>query len=127
MIDVEMLANGNVKVTIPMSFRNCSGRKRIVTPDDEQNFTDPLITNLARAYRWQSLIDAGQFANVHELANAIGKDYAYVARVLRLTLLAPEIVHAVLTGALPEGIGVEDLRQSMPVLWSEQKKLLKME
>ena len=127
MSDVEMLANGNVKVTIPMSFRNCSGRKRIVTPDDEQNFTDPLITNLARAYRWQSLIDAGRFANVHELANAIGKDYAYVARVLRLTLLAPEIVHAVLTGALPEGIGVEDLRQSMPVLWSEQKKMLNME
>ena len=126
MIDVEMLANGNVKVTIPMSFRNCSGRKRIVTPDDEQNFTDPLITNLARAYRWQSLIDAGRFANVHELANAIGKDYAYVARVLRLTLLAPEIVHAVLTGAVPEGIGVEDLRQSMPVLWSGQKKLLNM-
>ena len=127
MIDVEMLANGNVKVTIPMSFRNCSGRKRIITPDEEQNFADPLITNLARAYRWQSLIDAGQFANVHELANAIGKDYAYVARVLRLTLLAPEIVHAVLTGALPDGIGVEDLRQSMPVLWSEQKKLLNMD
>ena len=126
MIDVEMLANGNVKVTIPMSFRNCSGRKRIVTPDGEQNFADPLITNLARAYRWQSLIDAGQFANVHELATAVGKDYAYVARVLRLTLLAPEIVHAVLTGALPDGIGVEDLRQSMPVLWSEQKKLLNM-
>ena len=127
MIDVEMLANGNVKVTIPMSLRNCSGRKRIVTPDGEQNFADPLITNLARAYRWQSLIDEGRFSNVHELAAAIGKDQAYVARVLRLTLLAPEIVHAVLTGALPEGIGVEDLRQSMPVLWSEQKKLLNME
>ena len=90
------------------------------------NLCPPLITNLARAYRWQSLIDAGQFANVHELATAVGKDYAYVARVLRLTLLAPEIVHAVLTGALPDGIGVEDLRQSMPVLWSEQKKLLNM-
>ena len=45
-----------------------------------------------------------------------------MARVLRLTLLAPEIVHAVLTGALPEVIGVENLRLSMPILWSEQKK-----
>jgi len=126
MAEVKVLENGNVRVTVPMSFRSCSGRKRIVTPDGEQNFADPLITNLARAYRWQSLIDAGQFANVHELATAVGKDYAYVARVLRLTLFAPEIVHAVLTGALPEGIGVEDLRQSMPVLWSEQKKLLNM-
>ena len=127
MVEVEMLANGNVKVTIPMSFRNSSGRKRIVTPDGEQTFSDPLIMNLARGFRWQSLIDEGRFANVHELANAIGKDYAYVARVLRLTLLAPEIVHAILTGTLPDDIGVEDLRQSLPVLWSEQRNVLNME
>ena len=57
----------------------------------------------------------------------IGKDYAYGTRVLRLTRLAPEIVHAVLTGALPDEIEVEDLRQSLSVLWSEQKKLLNME
>ena len=123
MAEVEVLGNGNVKVTISMSFRNCAGRKRIITPDSEQNFTDPLIMNLARAFRWQALIDEGRFSNVHELARGIGKDQAYVARVLRLTLLAPEIVHAALTGTLPEGIGVENLRQSMPVLWSEQKKL----
>lgn len=73
------------------------------------------------------MIDEGRVANVRELANVIGKDYAYVARVLRLTLLVPKIVHAVLTGASPEGNGGEDLRQSMPVLWSEKKKLLNME
>ena len=127
MAEVEVLGNGNVKVTIPMSFRNCAGRKRIITPDSEQNFTDPLIMNLARAFRWQALIDEGRFSNVHELARGVGKDQAYVARVLRLTLLAPEIVHAALTGTLPEGIGVELLRQSQPVLWSEQKKLIGME
>ena len=58
------------------------------------------------------------------MTNAIGKDYAYVARVLRLTLLAPEIVHAVLTGNLPEGFSVDRLKQALSVLWSEQKKLL---
>ena len=127
MAEVEVLGNGNVKVTIKMSFRNCAGRKRIITPDSEQNFADPLIINLARAFRWQALIDEGRFSNVHELARGVGKDQAYVARVLRLTLLAPEIVHAALTGTLPEGIGVEHLRQSMQVLWSEQKKLIGME
>ncbi len=127
MAEVEVLENGNVKVTIAMSFRNCAGRKRIITPDSEQNFTDPLIMNLARAFRWQALIDEGRFANVHELARGIGKDQAYVARVLRLTLLAPEIVHAALTGTLPEGSGVEHLRRTLPALWSEQKKELGME
>ena len=44
---VEILENGNVKLTIPMSFRNCAGRKRIVTPDEEVTFTDPMVTSLA--------------------------------------------------------------------------------
>lgn len=126
MINVTMLANGNVKLTIPMSFRNCAGRKRIVTPDSEQALAEPLLINLARAFRWQKLIDEGHFSNVHELADAIGKDSAYVARVLRLTLLAPEIIHAVLTGTMPNGFSVESLKQALPVLWSEQKQMLGM-
>ena len=42
-------------------------------------FTDLLITNITRAFRWQALIDSGKFSNVHELACAIGKDDAYVS------------------------------------------------
>jgi len=88
---------------------------------------EPLLVNLARAFRWQSMIDEGHFSNVNELANAVGKDRAYVARVLRLTLLAPEIVHAVLTGDLPDGFSVDKLKQALPALWSEQKKVLGIE
>ena len=65
---VEVLENGNVKIIIPMSFRNCAGRKRIVTQELNSNFNEPIITNLARAFRWQALIDSGKFSNVHELA-----------------------------------------------------------
>ena len=73
------------------------------------------------------MIDEGKFSNVIELSRAVGKDYAYVGRILRLTLLAPDIVHAALTGTLPEGVGVEHLRKSLPVLWSERKQALGME
>ena len=66
-------------------------------------------------------------SNVNELANAVGKDRAYVARVLRLTLLAPEIIHAVLTGDLPDGFSADKLKQALPVLWSEQKEMLGIE
>ena len=58
---VEILENGNIKITIPMSFRSCAGRKRIVTPDSETSFTDPMITNIARAFRWQTLICSGRW------------------------------------------------------------------
>ena len=123
MAEVEILENGNVKMTIGMSFRNCAGRKRIVSDDREQTFSDPLVVNLARAFRWQTLIDSGQFSNAKELAGSVGKDAAYVARVLRLTLLSPEIVHAALAGTLPDRFSVTMLKQAIPVSWSEQKQM----
>ena len=89
MTKIEILENGNVKLTIPMSFRHCAGRKRIIVPDDSEKLVDPLVLNLARAFRWQELIDSGTYSNAIELARAVGKDTAYVARTIRLTLLAP--------------------------------------
>ena len=124
---VEILENGNVKITIPMSFRSCAGRKRIVTPDSETSFTDPMITNIARAFRWQTLIDEGKFSNVHELARAISKDDAYVSRIIRFTLLAPDIIHAVLAGKINKSISTEKLKQSLPPMWEDQKKMFDIE
>ena len=90
-------------------------------------FTDPMITNIARAFRWQALIDSGKFSNVHELARAIGKDDAYVSRIIRFTLLAPDIIHAVFAGSINKSISTEKLKQSLPTLWEDQKKMFGME
>ena len=86
-----------------------------------------MITNIARAFRWQALIDSGKFSNVHELARAIGKDDAYVLRIIRFTLLAPEIIHAVLAGKINKSISTEKLKQSLPTLWEDQKKMFNIE
>ena len=104
-----------------------AGRKRIVTQELNTNFNEPIITNLARAFRWQALINSGKFSNVHELARAIGKDDGYVSRIIRLTLLSPEIIHAIIAGTLEKDIGIEQLKQAMPLMWDEQKKMFGME
>ena len=122
MTKIEILENGNVKLTISMSFLHCAGRKRIIVPDDSEKLVDPLVLNLARAFRWQELIDSGTYSNAIELARAVGKDTAYVARTVRLTLLAPEIIHAILHGTLKKSISMETLRKSWPETWEEQKK-----
>ena len=123
MSEVKVLDNGNVLVTLPVSFRFRSGRKRLIFPENDTLGIDPLVMNLARAFRWQALIDSGTYSNIIELAKAIGKDHAYVARTVRLTLLAPEIVHAILAGTLRKSIPMETLRKEMPVRWEDQKKL----
>ena len=78
-------------------------------------------------FSWQTLIDSGKFSNVHELARAIGKDDGYVSRIIRLTLLSPEIIHAIIAGTLEKDIGIEQLKQAMPLMWDDQKKMFGME
>ena len=88
---------------------------------------DPLVMHIVRAFRWQALIDTGVYQNTIDLAKAIGKDKALVSRTLRLTLLAPEIVHAILAGTLEKSIHQRKFRQEFPVRWSEQKKFFGIE
>ena len=123
MSEVKVLDNGNVLVTVPISLRFRSGRKRVIFSGNDSVTVDPLVMNLARAFRWQELIDSGVYRNAGELASVTGKDTSYVARILRLTLLSPEIVHAALTGTLERSIPLETLKKELPSRWEEQKKL----
>lgn len=124
---IKVLDNGNVLVTIPISFRFRAGRKRLIFQENDSLEIDPLAMNLARAFRWQSLIDSGTYRNTGDLAEAIGKDPAFVARMIRLTLLAPEIVHAILAGTLRKSIPMDKLSKTMPERWADQKKLFGFE
>ena len=117
----------HVFVTIPISFRFRAGRKRLIFQENDSLEIDPLAMNLARAFRWQSLIDSGTYRNTGDLAEAIGKDPAFVARMIRLTLLAPEIVHAILAGTLRKSIPMDKLSKTMPERWADQKKLFGFE
>ena len=58
------------------------------------------------------------------LARAEGVHHAYVGKLLRLTLLAPDIVEAVLDGRLPKGVRLEDLVRPLPAEWDKQRRVL---
>ncbi len=81
-------------------------------------------TALARAYHWQELLDAGRYASVSELARALDVDRSYVGRILRLALLAPDIVEAIVEGREPSGLSLEKLMKGVPVVWEKQRELL---
>ena len=90
---------------IPMRFQRRGGRKRIVAPDGSRIVptTKPqpdgtLVKALARAWRWQRMLEEAHFATLAELADAEGISPAYVSRLLRLTLLAPDILECILQG-----------------------------
>ncbi len=119
-----------VTIRVPMTFTRRGGRKLVISPDDAspvatQTLSRPRIDNtiikaLARAFRWRKLLETGAFATVAEIAAAEKINAAYVGRVLRLTLLAPEIVEAILDGRQPVAVTMSALMRPFPVSWVEQ-------
>ncbi len=111
-------------VVIPLAVKVRGGRKAMITPgvlmlDARQDVT--LIKAVARAFRWRRMLEGGQFATVQELAAAEKINASYVSRVLRLTLLAPDIVEAILDGRQPEGMTLPGLMDGVAVEWTLQR------
>lgn len=121
MPEAELLENGNILVTVPVLLKLNGGCHRIVQPDQPEEMPSAILTNLARGYCWQKMIDSGRFPNIRALAEKIGIDPGVVAKAIRLTLLSPKMIHEIVTGV--SNLTAAELRQSIPPLWSEQEKL----
>ena len=113
-------------VTIPMTLKKRGGRKEIIlpeglVPEDSPAYRvrtqSPLVLALAQAHRWKALIESGRFRGVDDLARAVKLDRSYVGRILRLTLLAPDIAQAILDGREPSGLSLERLVKALPDAW----------
>jgi hypothetical protein len=81
-----------------------------------------MVKAVARAFRWRDMLENGEYATIREIANAEKINESYVGRVLRLTLLAPDIVEGVLAGRQPAGLQLDGLMGPFPVGWPAQSK-----
>ena len=114
-IKVHRPTNGNdygladrrtLTVRIAVSFRSHRTGKQIIMPDGASEWSAhradaALVRAIVRAHHWRTLIESGTYASAAELARAEKIDGSYVSRLLRLTLLAPDIVEAILNGKQP--------------------------
>jgi hypothetical protein len=122
--------SASLTVQVPLAIRRRPGCKTLVTPEGESAATpshmistraDPaLVKALARAFRYQRMLDEGRYSSITEMAEAERLDRGYMGRLLQLTLLAPDIVEAVLDGRgpsldLPHGI------EPWPAGWCSQE------
>ncbi len=116
-----------ITVRVPLAIRRRPGRKTVVMPNGEiagptRTRANPaLVKTLARAFRWQRMLNDGRYASVSEIAAAEQIERGYLGRVLRLTLLAPDIIEAVLNGKQDPELNLPNLLDGMPLLWSEQR------
>ena len=126
---IEPLEDGNTRIRIPIEFHYDNGRKRIFfpeMPDAHLEINESLATGIARAHRWQELLDKGEYDSPEALAEALGVHTSYIRRFLRLALLAPPIVDAVFAGKAPWTLSLTKLNTTLPYSWKEQMELFGM-
>ena len=115
-------------IRVPLTLRKRGGRKQVVSPEGacwgqpRPRVDNTMVKAIARAHRWKRLMESGRFASVTELAEAEKINQSYLCRVLRLTLLAPDIVEAILDGRQPAGLQMHDLLKPMPQEWVAQRR-----
>ena len=124
-----MTSATSITVRVPLKIRRRPGRKTVVTRGSEAGGDvaiptriDPaLMKALARAFRYQRLLDEGRYASITEMAAAERIERGYLGSLLRLTLLAPKIIEALLDGQAPNGNALPALLQPFPEVWAHQR------
>jgi len=117
-----------VTVRVPLTIRRRGGRKLVLAPDGTNimvpvsHVDNAMVKAIARAFRWRDLLENGTYATIKEIAAAEKINESYVGRILRLSLLAPDIVEAILGGRQPAGMQLEGLLRRFPIGWSEQRE-----
>jgi hypothetical protein len=127
MTEIKLSPDGStITVFVPLAWRRRGGRKVIVAPPGCDDWAPPpkidnaLVKALARAHRWRRMLEEGCFGTLAELAHAKRISRSYVCRVLRLTLLAPDIVERILDGRPTAGLA--QLLKPFSVEWERQRQ-----
>lgn len=120
-----------VTVRVPIVIRRRSGRKLVLAPDGTgivagrltRHVDSGMIKAIARGFRWREMLETGEYATIREIAASEKINESYVGRVLRLTLLAPDIVEAILVGRQPAGLTLAVLIKPFTGDWELQRRL----
>ncbi|RKX23399.1 MAG: hypothetical protein DRP45_10525, partial [Candidatus Zixiibacteriota bacterium] len=124
---ITVTETGNLHIHIPMLIRRMRGRKVIIAPkaldgdvpDSPGTVQTAIVQALARASSWAEVLESGEVKSISDLAMNLDVDNSYVARILKLSTLAPDIVEAILNGEEPTGLSLAKLTKTFPVDWDE--------
>lgn len=109
-------------VLVPFSVRKRGGRREVIIPAGTQpkrpRVENTVLKALARAFRWKRMLESGAFATIGDLAAHEKIAPSYMTRVMRMTLLAPEIVEGIVVGQCD--LGLAELLEPFPVDWAAQ-------
>jgi site-specific DNA recombinase len=116
-------------LTVDARLKRCGGETKLIVPARATDSTLPrpnptLIKALARAHSWFARLQSGQGSSIRAIARAERLAERYIARIIPLAFLAPDITEAILEGTQPEDLTLAKLCQRLPLAWLEQRRTL---
>ncbi|HMU31302.1 MAG TPA: hypothetical protein PKD43_14465 [Nitrospira sp.] len=130
--DLIAASNGSLTVSLPIKLIRRGKCMAVTLPDGTtvqprpwDDTPTPIQQALARGHRWLEMLQSGKAQSLTEVAELEGMDRAYVSRMVNLTTLAPDIVAAILDETLPDHVTLFDLASGTPLLWDDQRALLR--
>ena len=122
---IQMAADDEtIRIRIPMKLKKRAGRKEIVLPravTGKVPAQETLVRAVARAWKWQSMLESGDVESISALAARFGVDHSYAARTLRLASLAPDIVEAIVWANELDGVSLARLMKGYSIWWDQQR------
>jgi DNA invertase Pin-like site-specific DNA recombinase len=127
--DLDQPYRAEVTLTVDARLKRCGGETKLIVPAHAAGNTPPrpnptLLKALARAHSWVTRLLSGQASSIRAIAQAEGLTARYVARIVPLAFLAPDITEAMLEGTQPQDLTLAKLCQRLPLAWPEERRTL---
>lgn len=133
-MEIQLIEESTISIFVPMVIkRRGGGHATMILPKnvtqekrevDKLNYDHRLINAIAKAYKWQQAMLKNSQLTTYLIAEKEKVTAAYVSRTLRLNLLAPYIIKAIVDGKQPRDLMLQDLmKKVIPDLWQEQKQV----
>ena len=112
-----------ITIHVPFRIVKRGGRKEMILPPGapaQRKIDNTMVKALARAFRWKRMLESGHFATIGDLASKEGIASSYMTRVMRMTLLAPEIIEAIVEGRQGPEVTLAGLMEPVGGTWADQ-------
>ena len=112
-----------ITIHVPFRIVKRGGRKEMILPPGapaQRKIDNTMVKALARAFRWKRMLESGHFATIGDLASKEGIASSYMTRVMRMTLLAPAIVEAIVEGRQGPEVTLAGLMEPVGGTWADQ-------
>ena len=130
--DAEISKLDDYEAALPVHLKRCGIETRLIVPNDNEHdipaahptTVQAIQQGLAKALNWNQALLDGSAQSMTDLARQNNVTQRYIAHLIKLAYLAPDIIKAILRGDVPHGLSLDQLKAGFPLDWNEQRKVL---